>query len=158
MKRTILLLGMLTTFFACSNEGQNLPSFSLYTLDGKTITEKNLVGKITVINVWATWCHNCLNEMDELNELAAKYEKDTSVVFLALSEEDPAKVEAFLKRKPFNYTQVTDGTDLMDAIQTRLVRTYPQHIVLDKDLKITFEATGELNGAVAVLSKEIDKL
>lgn len=61
-------------------------------------------------------------------------------------------------RRPFNYTHIPDGTVLTDAIQTRLVKTYPQHIVLNKNLKITFEATGELQDAVAELSKEIDKL
>jgi thiol-disulfide isomerase/thioredoxin len=158
MIKKSLLLVFLTTLFACSNVGENLPSFSLTSLDGKTITEKNLVGKIVVINVWATWCHNCLNEMDELNELVVKYAGDTSVVFLGLSDEEPNKIITFLKRREFKYTPIPNGLILTDAIQTRLVKTYPQHIVLGKDLKIAFEATGELKGAVAVLSEQIDKL
>lgn len=158
MKKTLLLVGLLFTLFGCSNKGEQLPAFSLKTLDGNTITEKDLAGKTTVINVWATWCGNCLNELDDLNALAAKYESDTNVVFLALSDEDPAKIKDFLMRRPFNYTHIPDGTVLTDAIQTRLVKTYPQHIVLNKNLKITFEATGELQDAVAELSKEIDKL
>lgn len=158
MKKTLILVSFLATFFACSNKGEPLPAFSLKTLDGDTITEKDLAGKTTVINVWATWCGNCLNELDDLNALAAKYEGDTSVVFLALSDEDPGKIKSFIMRRPFRYTQIPNGTLLTDALQTRLMKTYPQHIVLNKDLKITFEATGELRDAVAELSKEIDKL
>lgn len=158
MKKTLILVSLLATLFACSNKGEPLPAFSLKTLDGDTITEKDLVGKTTVINVWATWCGNCLNELDDLNVLAAKYESDTNVVFLALSDEDPSKIKDFLMRRPFNFTHIPDGTVLTDAIQTRLVKTYPQHIVLDKDLKITYEATGELQDANAELSKEIDNL
>ena len=158
MKRAVYILFFLTLFSACSNEGENLPSFNLTTIDGKSLTEKDLEGKITVINVWATWCHNCINELDELNELKEKYKNDPSVVFLAISDEEPAKVSRFLGRRAFNYTQIPNGLALTDAIQTRLVKTYPQHIVLGKDLKIGFEATGELGGAVEVLTKEIEQL
>ncbi len=158
MKNTILLFVIMSVFLGCSNKGEQLPDFSLKTLDGKAITEKDLAGKTTVINVWATWCGNCLNEMDDLNALVAKYESDTSVVFLALADEEPSAIQAFLKRRPFNYIQIPDGSVLTDVIKTRWVKTYPQHIVLDKDLKITYESTGELQDAVAVLSKEIDKL
>ena len=158
MKNTILLFILTSVFLACTNKGDQLPAFSLKALNGKVITEKDLAGKTTVINVWATWCGNCLNELDDLNALVAKYKSDTSVVFLALADEDPAVIRAFLKKRPFNYIQVPDGTVLTDVIQTRWVKTYPQHIVLDKDLKITYESTGELQDAVAILSKEIDTL
>jgi thiol-disulfide isomerase/thioredoxin len=153
----LLLFALLIVLNSCSNEGEDMPTFSLVTLDGTHVTEQDLLGKITVVNVWATWCGNCLNELDELNELASKYEKDDSV-FLAVSDESPEIVSAFVEKRPFKYVQIPNGLALTDAIQTRFVKTYPQHIILDQNLKISFEHTGEMGNTVNGLSKEIERL
>lgn len=156
MRYYALLITLLVGLASCSNVGEDLPTFQLQTLDGKTITEKDLLGKVTVINVWATWCGNCRNELDALNALEANYHNNPDVVFLAIADEDPEKLTRFLAQRPFNYVHIPNGTGLTDILQTRLVKTYPQHIVLDKNLHITYEYSGELNAATAVLGAAID--
>jgi peroxiredoxin len=158
MLRKLLIFIPILAFIGCTNTGKKLPSFSLQTVDGKTITEQDLKGKITVIDVWATWCPNCLQERLELNILADMYKQDTSLVFLAISEEEPERIAAFLARNPFNFTHLLQGEKFTDLLQTQLVKTYPQHIVVDKDLNIVYERSSELNQASVVLSKEIERL
>lgn len=157
IRRALVILSILV-FISCSNEGEKIPAFSLTTLDGVQINEQNLAGKITVINVWATWCGNCLNELNDLNQLVSKYKKDDQVVFLALSDEAPETLSNFLEKRPFDYVQVPNGLSLTDAIQTRFVKTYPQHIVLDQNLNISFEHSGEIANTVKTLSDEIERL
>lgn len=158
MKKSILLLVFLFILFSCSNKGKRVPEFNYKTIENKTITDKTLEGKITVINVWATWCPNCLNELPELNKLVDKYEPDSSVVFIAVSDESEEKVCSFMERKVFKYQQIASADKLTDALQTRLVKTYPQHIIIGKDLKIKFENSSELKNASEILSKEIELL
>ena len=143
---------------SCSNVGDELPTFRLKSLDGEVITEQDLSGKITVINVWATWCPNCLNELDALNALEQMYRGNRSVNFLAVSDEDPAKIQAFLNRRQFNFKQIPRGTELTDAIQTKWVKTHPQHILLDRNLTVRYEYSGELDNVVETLGAEIDRL
>jgi len=158
MKKILVFLVAMAMLLSCSNEGDKLPVFDFTTVDGNSISAKDLAGKITVINVWATWCGNCINELGQLNQLADRYQNDDKVVFLGLADEKPEKIQAFLARRPFNYTLVPNGKELTDALQTRLVKTYPQHLVLGPDLTIAYEATGELGDAVGILSAEIEKL
>ena len=160
----ILMIQKTALFFfllaltSCSNIGHSVPSFNLVTIEGKNISEADLSGKITVINVWATWCPNCLNELAELNKLAALYKGDTSIVFLAVSDETPEKIKAFLDRKAFNFIHIPKGQKFTEGLQTRMVKTYPQLVVLGKDLKIVFENSGELDNACKILDKEIKSL
>lgn len=48
------------------------PAFELTRLDDETqtVTRENLLGKVTLVNVWATWCVSCRVEHPYLNELA----------------------------------------------------------------------------------------
>ena len=154
----VLLFFLMLILGSCSNKGELVPEFELTTIEGVEINQKDLEGKITVINVWATWCGNCLNEMDELNQLADKYAQDKDVVFLAITDESTERVEAFLDRRPFHFTHISNGIILTDELQTRLVKTFPQHIVLDRNMNIRFEQSGEIQNTVNVLSNQIEQL
>ena len=35
---------------------REIPELTMTTIDGKTITTKDLAGKVTIFNFWATWC------------------------------------------------------------------------------------------------------
>lgn len=51
--------------------GQSVPAFSLPVLESdKTVTDKDLLGQVYLLNVWATWCITCRVEHPHLNELA----------------------------------------------------------------------------------------
>jgi uncharacterized protein (TIGR03435 family) len=58
-----------------------------------------LAGKAVVLEIWATWCGPCVGAIPHLNELAEKF-KDRPIVFLSVSNEEPAVVEGFLKKRP----------------------------------------------------------
>jgi thiol-disulfide isomerase/thioredoxin len=158
MIKKLLLLSIIFVAASCSNKGNRIPEFSLKTLDGKVITDKDLKGKIVVIDLWATWCGTCLSELEELNKLAEKYKQDSTVLFIAVSDETAEKVNSSLARRPFNFTHIPLAQQLTDALQTRLVKTYPQHIIVGKELTIEYELTNGLPNASEVLSKEIERL
>lgn len=56
--------------------GKPVPTFAVSTLRdaNKTITDKDLQGKIALINVWATWCPACKQEHATLVQLAKQVE------------------------------------------------------------------------------------
>lgn len=65
--------------------GQPLPSFSLPTLDGGTLTDAQLRGPL-LINVWATWCPACYEEHPYLLQLAQQ-----GVTIVGLNYKDDAQ-------------------------------------------------------------------
>jgi cytochrome c biogenesis protein CcmG/thiol:disulfide interchange protein DsbE len=52
--------------------GKPMPAFTLARLDNPaaTISDADLKGKVTLLNVWATWCVSCRQEHETLVELA----------------------------------------------------------------------------------------
>ena len=52
--------------------GKPIPTFAVATLKDPTkiITDKDLQGKIALVNVWATWCPACKQEHETLVQLA----------------------------------------------------------------------------------------
>jgi len=66
-------------------------------LDDKPATFATLRGKLTLVNLWATWCVPCRKEMPGLDRLAKQLGGERfQVVVLAIDRAGPAKVKAFL--------------------------------------------------------------
>jgi len=60
-----------------------LPEFELPALGGGTLTRENLVGQVSLLNVWATWCYSCRVEHPYLQQLA-----DSGVLIYGLNYKD----------------------------------------------------------------------
>ena len=52
--------------------GKNAPPFELPRLDdpAKTFTQKEMLGKVWVLNVWASWCPPCLAEHPVVTDIS----------------------------------------------------------------------------------------
>lgn len=112
--RLALLLTLSFIFAATASAQQNLqigqaaPNFAAQSLDGQTVNLNELQGKVVVLTFWSTKCAICHSEIPKLNQVVDRY-KGKDVVFLALTMENEAKVNPYLKRNPFNYTILTNG-------------------------------------------------
>src|SRR5690349_20820414 len=79
--------------------GDPAPPLQLSTwLKGEPVKEFEK-GKVYVIECWATWCGPCIRAIPHVSELQKKYkDKDVIVIGVDVWENDPAKVEAFVKK------------------------------------------------------------
>ncbi len=67
-------------------------------LDGRPLEFNSLKDHVAVVHVWATWYGPCVQELPQIQALSDSLRR-AGVIFLAISEEDPAKVRAFLARR-----------------------------------------------------------
>ena len=69
---------------------------------GRTTRIADFRGKVTVVNVWATWCGPCVIEMPTLAALAKSYEcKDVVIVPVSIDSDDKAdQAKAFIAGHP----------------------------------------------------------
>ncbi len=81
--------------------------FALRDLEGKEWKLTGLRGKVVLLNFWATWCSPCRKEVPDLAALYARFEKNGLVV-LGISDDDPAKVAAFVKEHAVPYPVLLD--------------------------------------------------
>ena len=155
MRNLVLFLLVVAGFAGCSNVGNKSISLDFVTVDGDTISQAKLVNKIVVLNVWATWCGTCIREIPELNKLQRKYAQDTTVVFIAICDDTADRLAQAQKHFPFRYYQVLDNGSYAKRLKTRLVKTYPQNLIVDGDGVIQFEKS---DGSKDIFSALDDKI
>ncbi len=110
--------------------GQKVPSFELSTFDGEKINTEDLIGKVVVINFWASWCKPCEQEAAELEEAWRYYEDSGKVVFLGVDYVD-TETEALGYLEKFDITY-PNGPDLRTAIsQIFRISGVPETYIID---------------------------
>lgn len=122
------------------------PSFGLPKLEDLTVSlqQKDLLGRITLVNVWATWCPSCHVEHGYLNYLAS--EKDIAIVGVNYKDKAPA-AQRWLQTKgnPYRFNIFDpDGVLGLDLGVTGAPETY----VVDHRGFIRFRYQGPLNEVV----------
>jgi cytochrome c biogenesis protein CcmG, thiol:disulfide interchange protein DsbE len=92
-----------------AEKNEKAPQFEYVDLKKNKHTRDTLVGKVVLIDCWATWCGPCKKSIPELAKLKEKYGDRITVLGLAYDNEQK-EVEKFLKKndvgKAINYPVV----------------------------------------------------
>jgi thiol-disulfide isomerase/thioredoxin len=86
--------------FSTPVEATAAPVESFVDGEGQPKRIADFKGKVTVVNLWATWCAPCIIEMPTLAKLAAEYEgKPVQVVAISIDRPaDETKARAFIAK------------------------------------------------------------
>ena len=78
------------------------PANSFLDAEGKAVRIADFKGKVTVVNLWATWCAPCVLEMPTLAKLAQEYAgKPVAVVAVSIDSESAFdKARQFIAQHP----------------------------------------------------------
>jgi len=125
--------------------GSVAPDFSAPTPDGKTVSLKQSLGKVTIVDFWASWCKPCREENPNVvalyNELHAK---GLNIVGVSLDKEAAPWKEAIAKDK-LAWNQVSNLKWWKEPIALAYgVESIPATFILDASGKIVAK---DLRGA-----------
>jgi cytochrome c biogenesis protein CcmG, thiol:disulfide interchange protein DsbE len=115
----------------------------------------NFTGKVSVVNVWASWCVPCHDEAPLLTELA----KDTRFQVIGINYKDaPDNARRFLGRYGNPFTAVGVDGNGRAAIEWGLYGV-PETFIVGRDGKIAYKLVGPItpDNIDGVLKAEIDK-
>ncbi len=123
--------------------GKQLADFTVECLDGGTFHLADTRGKVTVINLWATYCGPCVGELPHFDALQKEHPDDLAIlaVHASLTTED---VKAFVD---------AGGWDLLFAIDDEQDTVFgvvngslalPQTIVLNRKGEVIFNRVGSV--------------
>jgi thiol-disulfide isomerase/thioredoxin len=117
--------------------------FTLSGLEGDKLPLSSLLGKVVVIDFWATWCAPCREQHPLYEEVKAKFKDAPDIVFLAVdTDEDHSLVKPFL-----NQVKWSQKVYFEDGLQSLLqVSSIPTTIVLGKKGEVFTRMIGYVPG------------
>lgn len=112
-------------------EGQSMPDFHWYDLNGNLYDSTNCKGKIVVLNFWFIGCTACVQEMPELNKIVANYKNQKDVLFISMAPDSPDKLKTFLQKTPFAYAVIPLKNKYVT--DTLGIQMFPTHMIIDRN-------------------------
>ncbi|MDC7996286.1 TlpA family protein disulfide reductase [Altibacter sp. HG106] len=138
-------------------EAENQTSLSDYhwklTRDSETYTLKQSEGRVTIINVWATWCPPCVAEMPSLQNLYDAY--GDIVDFYFVSSEEEAVIQRFMEAKEYRFPVYRPLESPPTALASQSI---PKTWVLSKSGAIVIEKTGAAQWDSESVFRLLDRL
>jgi len=129
---TILALGLVRAQNNIVEIGQKAPDFVLTTFDDQQIDSRDLLGKVIVMNFWASWCKPCEQEAADLETAWREYQI-SDVIFLGVAWTDtPTESAKYLAKFDITYPNGPDlGTRISQAYNRKM--GVPETYIIDQD-------------------------
>jgi len=105
------------------------PPFDTVDIQGNAERLSDQVGKVVLINIWATWCEPCRREMPKLDHLY-KERKDKGLVVFGLSDEEVDVQQKYLQQVPVSYSLLTLKGKIPSLY--RDIARYPAIFLIDR--------------------------
>ncbi|MFC2152511.1 TlpA family protein disulfide reductase [Bacteroidota bacterium] len=178
MKKTILLLSaILIGLYSCNYKekkqkaeyeadvinstlikvGQQVPEFNYISINSDTLNIKDLEGKVVFMNFFAITCPICIKELPYVeNEIWSKYKNNENFELIVFGREHIAdEMITFKEKNEYTFNIVPDPERKIYSLFAE--RYIPRNIVLDRDGKIVYQATGFNEEEFALLKETIEK-
>ena len=123
-----------------------MPEFDLARLtpDRDALTNADLIGKVSLVNVFGSWCSSCVLEHPQLTEIA----KSGTVVLYGVDWRDPpSDGAAWLARYGDPYLKTGVDSDSRLAINLGVTGA-PETFVIDRGGRIRFKQVGPITPEV----------
>lgn len=121
-----------------------LPDFQISDAEGKTWRLADLKGKVTLVNLWATWCGPCRNELPYLQKLFNKVRERKDLVVITLNTDDnPGLILPFLTENKYTFP-VLPASGYVAKLVPEL--SIPRNWIVDADGVLKMERIGFGNG------------
>jgi thiol-disulfide isomerase/thioredoxin len=156
--------------------GKPAPDFTLTVLDGpdktRQLSKADLLGKVVILDFWATWCPPCMAELPEIQKLVDQYAKKNAngVIVVALSQDSEAGemveirklVEQTLSARELKLAEGPGSLVALDPLRTIgkafSVTAIPTVVILDAKGIVQAVRVGFEPDVLDTLTNDVDTL
>lgn len=137
--------------------GEKMPPYSAVRLDGSPYNVEEQKGKVTLVNIWATWCTPCRYEIPELKAMQSELSpKGFEVVGVSIDDIDSVSlVESFATEQEINYPIILDPHGRLSTMFRTVA--IPMTILLDREGTIVWMKYGVIRSNDPSLREAIGK-
>ncbi|HEV8524144.1 MAG TPA: TlpA disulfide reductase family protein [Terriglobales bacterium] len=157
---SVLLLALAMLLGGCDRGtkptlvGSPAPEFTVQDAD-RTVSLRELRGRIVVLNFWATWCPPCIEEMPSLTALQSRM-KDQVVVLAISLDENEGTYRSFLENNKINLLTVRDPQRRSSELYGTF--KYPETYIIDRNGILRRKFVGALDWTRADVIDYLNKL
>lgn len=137
---------------------QPAPAFVLADLNGQTIDNSRLQGKVTLVNFWFPSCPGCVSEMPKLIKMAHDYQgKDFQILGIAVPVDPIESVRTYTQERRLPFTVMYDAQQ--EAVSAFATKVYPTSVLIDKNGQVlkTFVGEPDFGQLYQQVDRELDK-
>jgi Thiol-disulfide isomerase and thioredoxins len=144
------------------NLGKSYPAFTATTLEGKTVTEKEMIGKVTFINFWWQFCGPCIAEFNALNALYGKFRSNPKFQYLSFTYDSINDAKEMVRKHGLPYPVCS--IPQKECYRLNFGQGFPTTIIVDQTGKVAFlKSGGAIDKEIASqlvlqFEKEIERL
>jgi cytochrome c biogenesis protein CcmG, thiol:disulfide interchange protein DsbE len=121
-------------------DGRPAPAVRLYRADGTTVQPSDFLGKVVLIDFWASWCVPCKTSFPALDALYRR-ERDRGLEVLAINlDEERKAADAFLASRPHVMPVLFDPQG--ESALAFMIRGMPSSVMIDRGGNIRFTHMG----------------
>jgi cytochrome c biogenesis protein CcmG/thiol:disulfide interchange protein DsbE len=128
--------------FSSGLSGETIPKFSLPSLYGSgNVTNKDLGGRVVILNFWASWCSACRSEHSMLMKIKNKYHIP---IYGIVFKDDPSDAKSYLSERGNPYVAIGSDEDGITGVDFGIYAT-PETYVLSPEGKIIYKQIGVID-------------
>lgn len=143
MQKTIMLIFAIVIIYSCKQDtipvneteaqiGFKVPNIAFKQLLNDTETQSSLYDyteDLIILDFWATWCGPCITSFPKMSKLQEEF--GTQLKVIAVTDESPERIEAFLKNRPQQFSMAIDNDTSINSYFTHVY--IPHYVILDKN-------------------------
>ncbi|MCL2561173.1 MAG: TlpA family protein disulfide reductase [Rikenellaceae bacterium] len=129
----MLLFSMGRTTIETQNEkfgGKPAPAFRLVSPEGEVFTNESLMGKVVVMDFWATWCGGCKMMARDFEKMLTKFPKDKVQLLAVTYKETNEELGLnYWKESEYSFPMTLNSLEFGDIIGAG----HPSTLVIDQN-------------------------
>ena len=141
---------------AAHAERDSVAYFKFENVAGGFMTSENLKGKVTVVDLWATWCPPCVEEIPIYNKLYDAF-RGQNVAIVGIAVDSPQRdIPLKVRQLNIKYPILIGDDQTVQAFGR--VQGFPTTFVLSKEGKIYKRYMGAVSNKGEKIKQDIERL